>query len=208
MSSPGFSVFFPCRPRRCCLRRRRLPLSRRAQACSDPTAAPRTRRRRRARPRYGPCPRAFSALATIASSETSTTSATWSRAIGNVSSPTRFGARESAAIPPAGASTGFPAASARVSVGASSGSTPTILTSPPYHAATPPMRPPPPTATRRVSISPSLLAAARERESPAREAFPSGRRRGCASAPDSDAQASLAARASAYRSPPTTSSAP
>src|SRR5712692_10935599 len=47
--------------------------------------------------------------------------------MGNMSSPTRLGARESAAIPPAGLSTGRPARSALDKVGAASGSTPMIL---------------------------------------------------------------------------------
>ena len=43
--------------------------------------------------------------------------------------------RVSAAMPPAGASTGRPAFSASVKVGADSGSTPTTVTAPAYHAA-------------------------------------------------------------------------
>ena len=74
-------------------------------------------------------------------------------AIGNISSPTRRGASESAAMPPAGASTGSPACSARCSVGAASGSTPITRMRPPYHAAMPPISPPPPTATSNVSRS-------------------------------------------------------
>ena len=87
----------------------------------------------------------------IASSVTSTVRATCFWASGNMSAPTRFGASESAAMPPAGASTGSPASSARVSVGAASGSTPITGTRPAYHAAMPPIRPPPPTATRSAS---------------------------------------------------------
>src|SRR5207244_14631 len=84
---------------------------------------------------------------------TSTTRSTYFLASGNMSSPTRRGASESAAMPPAGASTGFPASSARASVGAASGSTATIRIELPYHAAIPPISPPPPTATRSVSRS-------------------------------------------------------
>ena len=54
-------------------------------------------------------------------------------------------------MPPAGASTGRPASSALVKVGADSGSTPTTFTVPANHAATPPMSPPPPTETSTVS---------------------------------------------------------
>ncbi len=66
--------------------------------------------------------------------------------MGNMSSPTRLGASESAAIPPAGLSTGRPAWRAFANVGAASGSTPMSLIFPAYQAAMPPMRPPPPTA--------------------------------------------------------------
>src|ERR1700692_1306396 len=68
--------------------------------------------------------------------------------MGNISSPTRLGASESAAMPPASESTGRPARSAFQSVGAASGSTPTIFTPPSYHAATPPINPPPPPPPR------------------------------------------------------------
>src|SRR5690348_2761015 len=66
----------------------------------------------------------------IASSGTRTTWSTCRLAMGYTSVPTRRGARESAAMPPAGASTGPPAWSAIVSVGEASGSTPTTLTLP------------------------------------------------------------------------------
>ncbi len=59
----------------------------------------------------------------MASSVTSTTRSMCVCAIGNISSPTRFGASESAATLPVGASTGLPAFSASVRVGAPSGST-------------------------------------------------------------------------------------
>src|SRR5262245_57936223 len=49
----------------------------------------------------------------------------------------RRGASESAARPPTSASTGWPAASALVSVGDAKGSTPTTLMRPAYHAAIP-----------------------------------------------------------------------
>src|SRR3989442_841328 len=74
----------------------------------------------------------------IAASLTRTTLATPACAMGNMSLPTRRGASESAAMPPAGASTGRPALSASESVGAVSGSTPTIVTVPPYQPAMPP----------------------------------------------------------------------
>ena len=70
----------------------------------------------------------------------SLTRATWSTkrwAIGNTFSPTRRGASESAATPPAGASTGAPASSAANRVGEASGSTPTTLVRLAYQAATP-----------------------------------------------------------------------
>src|ERR1700683_2950546 len=63
---------------------------------------------------------------------------------GTTSPPPRRGANESAAIPPASASTGRPASSARVSVGAFSGSTPTILMRPWYQDEIPAIKPPPP----------------------------------------------------------------
>src|SRR6185295_8920370 len=53
----------------------------------------------------------------IASSETSTVCRAYFWTIGNTRSPTRRGASESAARPPASASTGCPASSAFVSVG-------------------------------------------------------------------------------------------
>src|SRR5206468_12776705 len=73
--------------------------------------------------------------------------------IGNTCSPTRRGASESAARPPASASTGRPASKALVSVGDASGSTPITLIRPAYQAATPAISPPPPTDTSSVSIS-------------------------------------------------------
>src|SRR6476620_690279 len=93
----------------------------------------------------------------MASSETSRTLFTCAWAMGNMSSPTRFGASESAAIPPASASTGRPASNARVRVGAASGSTPMILILEPYQAAMPPISPPPPTATNKTVEPGSLL---------------------------------------------------
>src|SRR5262245_35641225 len=89
--------------------------------------------------------------ARMSSSVTSTVRSTYFCAIANISVPTRRGASESAAIPPAGASTGSPARMAIVNVGASTGSTPTTRTRPSYHAASPPIKPPPPTATSTVS---------------------------------------------------------
>ena len=81
--------------------------------------------------------------------------------MGNISSPTRRGASESAAMLPASASTGRPALSASVKVGASSGSTPMILAAPAYQAAIPPISPPPPTGTiDRIEIG-RLLASSR-----------------------------------------------
>jgi hypothetical protein len=71
-------------------------------------------------------------------------------AMANISPPTCRGASESAATLPASVSTGLPAASARVNVGAPSGSTPTIRMRPSYQAAMPPINPPPPTATSSV----------------------------------------------------------
>src|SRR4051812_36250137 len=89
--------------------------------------------------------------ARIASSSTSSTRSTYFCASGNMSSPTRFGARESAAMPPASASTGLPACNALLSVGARRGSTPMSRIRFSYHAAMPPISPPPPTATSNVS---------------------------------------------------------
>ena len=91
--------------------------------------------------------------------------------MGNMSSPTRAGASASAAIPPAGASTGRPACSARCSVGASSGSTPTTRVSPRYHAAIPPISPPPPTATSTVSRSGACSESSAAERALAEESF-------------------------------------
>ena len=72
--------------------------------------------------------------------------------------PARPAPSASAATPPTSTSTGSPAASAAVSVGHRSGSTPITRTSLANHAAIPPISPPPPTATITVSQRRFLLS--------------------------------------------------
>ena len=132
----------------------------------------------------------------IASSVTSTLTATCAWAMGNISPPTCRGARLSAAIPPAGASTGRPAARAMCSVGAPSGSTATTLTAPPYQAAIPPISPPPPTATSKVS-TPGASACNSSPTVPWPSKVSGWSKAWTAMAPVAATCASLAARASA-----------
>ena len=89
-------------------------------------------------------------------------------------------------MPPAGASTGRPAASAICSVGASRGSTPITLMRPSYQAAMPPIRPPPPTATSSVSRSPAPAARTRGRRCPGPAWSRPDRRRGPTARPFGD----------------------
>lgn len=90
----------------------------------------------------------------ISSSVTRMTRATSRLAIGKLRSPMRRGARESAAMLPAGASTGRPLSSAFVKVGAPSGSTPITRTFVPANQrARPEINPPPPTAAMTVVMS-------------------------------------------------------
>ena len=118
------------------------------------------------RPRHS-CACAFA----IASSETSTVCRAYFWTIGNTRSPTRRGASESAARPPASASTGCPASSALVSVGDANGSTPTTLTRPAYQAAIPAISPPPPTETSTVSISGACCSSSRPSRPLAQDGF-------------------------------------
>ena len=131
----------------------------RARACRRRSAARPARRRRRARPPPAPPPQRLLRVRGSPSSLTSTTRSTARWAIGNISSPTRRGASESAAMPPAGASTGSPGLRARVSASAR----PRARRRSPgrgraYHAAMPPISPPPPTATSSVSSSGACAA--------------------------------------------------
>src|SRR6516162_9976653 len=86
----------------------------------------------------------------------SLTSTAWAASVVRTekgSSPTRRAPSESAAAPPTGASTGRPAFSAWVRLGASSGSAPTTRTRPAYPAAIPASSPPPPTLASTVTAA-------------------------------------------------------